>query len=220
VYIWIPWLFGTINCLQDWKSKNDILVILLWDKGIGHWNCYVGNWRNLFLQLQTKSKVEKFKLADCLSKRTISIDARMVELYSPKGLSDLDNGGWVRGRGRPSTQLPSASCLQDLFNYVPHLWGHPIAVYSTEAEFLDVVGTKVLGVFLLAFHSHLYSTNGFYSPPSPPNKSGLKLVGKANIVYENLKSERSQDYALEIRKLYVHEFGFRTVVSYSYCTSV
>jgi hypothetical protein len=26
----------------------------------------------------------------------------------------------------------------------------------TEAEFLDVIGTKVLGVFLLAIHCHLY----------------------------------------------------------------
>ncbi len=35
---------------------------------------------------------------------------------------------------------------------------------SSEAEFLDVIGTKVLRVFLLASHSHLY-TNGFQSPP-------------------------------------------------------
>jgi hypothetical protein len=33
-----------------------------------------------------------------------------------------------------------------------------------EAEFLDVIGTKVLKVFLLAFHSHLY----FTTPPPPP----------------------------------------------------
>jgi hypothetical protein len=49
------------------------------------------------------------------------MDARMVEVYSPKGLSDLDNGGWVGVRGGASSQLPSASCLQDLFHYVPHL---------------------------------------------------------------------------------------------------
>jgi hypothetical protein len=28
----------------------------------------------------------------------------------------------------------------------------------TEAEFLDIIGTKVLRVFLLAIHSHLYTT--------------------------------------------------------------
>ncbi len=32
-----------------------------------------------------------------------------------------------------------------------------------EAEFLDVFGTKILRVFLLAIHSHLYY--GFYHPP-------------------------------------------------------
>jgi hypothetical protein len=50
-----------------------------------------------------------------------------------------------------------------------------------EAEFLDVTGTKAF--FLLAIHSHLY--NGIYSP----------LVCNATIVYGNLKSENSQDYA-------------------------
>jgi hypothetical protein len=73
----------------------------------------------------------------------------------------------------------------------------------------------------VAFHSHLYSTNEFYSPIPPQTKSGLKLVGNVKIVYENLKSERSQDYARETTtKLYVHEFGFRTVVTNSYCTNV
>jgi hypothetical protein len=54
---------------------------------------------------------------------------------------------------------------------------------STEAEFLDVIGTKV---FLLAIHSHLYK----WILLSP-----LKLVCYVNIVYGNLKSEKSQDYA-------------------------
>jgi hypothetical protein len=41
------------------------------------------------------------------------------------------------------------------------------------------------------------SNNGFYTPPPPPSlsKSGLKLVCNVNIVYGNLKSENSQDYA-------------------------
>jgi hypothetical protein len=30
------------------------------------------------------------------------------------------------------------------------------SIYSTEPEFLDVIGTKVLRVFLLAIHSHFY----------------------------------------------------------------
>ncbi len=49
------------------------------------------------------------------------------------------------------------------------------------------------------------------SPPPfpPPSKSGLNLVSNVNIVYGNLKSENSQDYA---QKLYVHEFGFWCMV--------
>jgi hypothetical protein len=35
----------------------------------------------------------------------------------------------------------------------------------TEAEFLDVVGIKVLRVFLLAIHSHLYSQISLPPPP-------------------------------------------------------
>jgi hypothetical protein len=54
----------------------------------------------------------------------------------------------------------------------------------TEAEFLDV--------FLFAVNS----TKGFFPPPPPPpSKSCLKLVCNVNIVYGNLKSENSQDYA-------------------------
>jgi hypothetical protein len=47
----------------------------------------------------------------------------------------------------------------------------------TEAEFLDVIGTKVLRVFLLAIES--------------PTTSCLKLLCNVNIVYGNLKSENS-----------------------------
>jgi hypothetical protein len=61
-----------------------------------------------------------------------------------------------------------------------------------ETEFVDVIGTKVLRVFLLAIHGHL--SYRFYSPP-PLRKSGLKLVCNVNNVYGNLKSENSQDYA-------------------------
>jgi hypothetical protein len=70
---------------------------------------YRWKWKS-FCNRRQKSKVEKFKLADCVPNRTISIDARMVEVYSPKGLSDLDNGGWVGVRGggrRHSCHLPA-----------------------------------------------------------------------------------------------------------------
>ncbi len=38
---------------------------------------------------------------------------------------------------------------------------------GTEAEFLDVIGSKVLRVFLLAIHSHLY-LGILLTPPPPP----------------------------------------------------
>jgi hypothetical protein len=39
---------------------------------------------------------------------------------------------------------------------------------NNPAEFLDVIGTKVLRVVLLAIHSHLWSsTNGIPLPPPP-----------------------------------------------------
>jgi hypothetical protein len=49
--------------------------------------------------------------------------------------------------------------------------------------------TKVLRVFLLAIHSHL----GFCSS-LPLSQTGLKLACNVNIIYVNLKSEKSQDY--------------------------
>jgi hypothetical protein len=61
-----------------------------------------------------------------------------------------------------------------------------------EAEFLDVIGTKVSEFFSLLFT--VTCTNGFYPLPHL-NKSCLKLVCNVNIVYRNLKSEDSQDYA-------------------------
>ncbi len=57
---------------------------------------------------------------------------------------------------------------------------------------------KSLKSFPLRFFSLLLtvtSTNGFYSPPF--SKSGLKLVCNVNIIYGNLKSENSQNYALK-----------------------
>jgi len=52
----------------------------------------------------------------------------------------------------------------------------------TETEFLDVIGTKVLWVFLLAIpREQKWFENAF--------------VCNASIVYGNLKSENSHDYA-------------------------
>ncbi len=53
----------------------------------------------------------------------------------------------------------------------------------TEAEFLDVIGPKVLEKFS-SFLFTVTSANRFYPPPPPPSKSGLKLVCTINIVGE------------------------------------
>jgi hypothetical protein len=62
-----------------------------------------------------------------------------------------------------------------------------------EAEFLDVIGTKVLRVPPCYSQSPLLMD--LTPTPPPPSKSGLKLVCNVNIVYGNLKSENSQDFA-------------------------
>jgi hypothetical protein len=63
--------------------------------------------------------------------------------------------------------------------------------FCPETEFLDVTGTKVLRVFLLAFYSHFY----YRILLTPLSKSGLKLICNVDILYGNLQSENSQDYA-------------------------
>ncbi len=69
-----------------------------------------------------------------------------------------------------------------------------VYILHPESEFVDVIGTEVLRVFLLAIQSPLPAD---FTPPTPPRERGLKLVCKCNIniVFENLKSENSQDYA-------------------------
>ncbi len=70
------------------------------------------------------------------------------------------------------------------------LWVLPCP--TPEAEFLDIIGTKVVIVFPLAIHSHLYCTNGFYPV--------WNRVCNVNTVYGNLKSENSQDYAQKAQR--------------------
>ncbi len=62
-----------------------------------------------------------------------------------------------------------------------------------EAEFLD----NSLRSFTLSYSQSplLKDFTPPLPPPSPPSKRALKLVSNVNIVYGNLKSEISQDYA-------------------------
>ncbi len=61
---------------------------------------------------------------------------------------------------------------------------------KTEAECLNIIGTKESQSTLLKDFIPSPST-----PPPPPRKSGLKLVCYVNILYGNVKSDNSQDYA-------------------------
>ncbi len=56
-----------------------------------------------------------------------------------------------------------------------------------EAEFLDVIGTKVSALLYI-----VTSANGFYPPP--PRISGLKVICNVNIVQKTSRL-RTQDYA-------------------------
>ncbi len=61
-------------------------------------------------------------------------------------------------------------------------------IFRPEVEFLDVIGTKVFGVFLLAFPKPLYG----FQPPPPPSLSKSGFIRKPQI-WE--LSGLSQDYA-------------------------
>jgi hypothetical protein len=104
-----------------------------------------------------------------------SLSAGQTKSYKQK----VGAGGWAGWGGGGGAFIFSLPC-QELSS-----------LHRTEAEFSDVIGTKV---FLLAIHSHLYS-QVLPPPPHPPSRSGLKLVCNVNIVYGNLKSESSQDNA-------------------------
>ncbi len=65
---------------------------------------------------------------------------------------------------------------------------------TTEAEFLDVIGIKVLWVFPPWYSQQPLPTD--FTPRPPLIKSGLKLVCNVNIVNRNLKSENFHDYTL------------------------
>jgi hypothetical protein len=70
-----------------------------------------------------------------------------------------------------------------------------ITAFSQRGRILERNWDKVLIVFLLAIHRHLYK---WIPSPSPtPSKGGLKLVCN---VYGNLKAENSQDYAQKLQR--------------------
>jgi hypothetical protein len=79
----------------------------------------------------------------------------------------------------------------------------------TEAEFLDVIGIKVLGVFLFAIHSLLSPLRT--DPPLVCNVP-KHCIWKIKV----WELSRLSPEAKTTTKLYVHEFGFCTVVIWNY----
>ncbi len=67
--------------------------------------------------------------------------------------------------------------------------------YTTvvKAEFLDVLDQKFSSLLFTVTSTAL--TDFTHPTPPPLSTSGLKLVSNKNFVYENLKTESSQDYA-------------------------
>ncbi len=82
-----------------------------------------------------------------------------------------------------------------------------------EAEFLVVIGTKVLRVFLLAIYSHAPLPMDFTPLPPTPSKSGLKLVCNLNMYCIPQVWELSRLCPETSNKLYVHEYGFWITVT-------
>ncbi len=79
----------------------------------------------------------------------------------------------------PNYLIVTVGYIQTIYTVTIQFRQQSIFHFKTEAEFLDVIVTKILTVFIPS--------------PTPLSKSGLKLVCNVNIVYENLKSENSPD---------------------------
>ncbi len=95
--------------------------------------------------------------------------------------------------------------VQYVASYIPYL-----SQGFTEAEFLVIIETKMLRVFLLAIHSHLYTVLLDFTPPPSLKKSGLKLVWWQNCLRKPQVWKLSRLCPETSTNLYVHEFGLCT----------
>ncbi len=75
-----------------------------------------------------------------------------------------------------TTTITDAWYARTVLNRIPcHLYDYQYSEDAlAEAEFWDVIGTKVFRVFLRAIHSHLYS--GILPPPAHPPPPPAKVV--------------------------------------------
>ncbi len=131
-------------------------------------NCTHSNGHLLYVR--TNSSCSNFRLADHQCLNTF-----------PGNLSILHDFH------RKTTSVPDIMCQRHRIKCGLGREQLSVSSAQSEAEFLDIIGTKVFRVFLLAIYSHLCYR--FYSP-FPLSKSGLKLVCNVNIY---LKSENSPD---------------------------
>ncbi len=117
-------------------------------------------------------------------------------------------------------------------NYVPMYSnkcseiGKP-SLLQSEAEFLDVIGIKILRVFLLAIHSHLYALTDFTPPPPPsPEQKWFETVMWYKHCIQKPKSENSQDDAQKpdvrswIRLLELFELFCAHMATHTVCKRV
>ncbi len=93
------------------------------------------------------------------------------------------------------------------------------SAFTPEAEFLDIIGTKVVIVFLRVIHSPLYILQTDFTPPRPPEQKWFEI---ALFFKHCLCTWKPQDWKLSrlcpktSTKLYVHEFGFWYLIFWSY----
>ncbi len=88
--------------------------------------------------------------------------------------------------------LQSSSSYRNDNLFLPCTPSQYISLIKAETEFLDVIGTKVLRVFLLAIYSQSPLLTDFTTPP-PPQQKWFEIGLQCK--QENRKFENSQDYA-------------------------
>ncbi len=81
-------------------------------------------------------------------------EKKMIFLFQ---ITFLDRIEWATKRAVPLKTQKLLDCFPDSKILFPFVHLHGLSNQCTEAEFLDGIQTKVLRVFLLAIHSHLYS---------------------------------------------------------------
>ncbi len=121
----------------------------------------------------------------------------------------------MEGSRRPKYQTDYGS-----YGYTSHRAGHLFALRtSTEAEFLEVIGTKLKSFPPCYSLSHLLKD---YNPPPPTNEQKRHETGLycKHFIRKPQVWEPARLCPETSTKLYVHEFGFSTCGIYSYISLI